>query len=277
MTLLRNLPYTHPYRWDGREFGGGQLWRPSNLGSALALWLDAEDATSITLNGTTVSQWNDKSGNARHAVQGTAANQPTYTTSGLNGKPALTFDGSDDFFELPNSVAPSGANAVFTSCTPNHTSNPSVAIIARAYNWGSWQFLSTSTGTAARFGVGRSGIDEAQANIVGLTNATNKILTGVYDKTNVRLSVNGETFASSAAYTPDISHHPSDATSIGAFRTTGGALAGLYRGQIHEIIVMHSAPSQDQIDKVQGYLAWKWALEANLPVGHPFKSAPPFV
>lgn len=251
-------------------------WTPAELPN-LALWLDAADSSTITLNGSTVSQWNDKSGNSRHASQGTAANQPTYTASGLNGKPVVTFDGSDDFFGLPNSVAPSGANAIFASCTPNHISNPSGTIIARAYNWGSWQFLSTSTGTAARFGVGRSGIDEAQANIAGLTNATNKILTGVYDKANVRLSVNGGTFDSSAAYTPDISHHPSDATSIGTFRTTGGALAGLYRGQIHEIIVMHSAPSQDQIDKVQGYLAWKWGTEANLPSGHPFKNTPPTV
>ncbi|OBQ32885.1 MAG: hypothetical protein AN487_21545, partial [Anabaena sp. CRKS33] len=98
MSLLRNLPYTHPYRWDGRPFGGPQLWRPSNLGSALALWLDAEDAASITLNGSTVSQWNDKSGNARNVSQATAANQPTLTTSGLNGKPVLTFDGADWLF-----------------------------------------------------------------------------------------------------------------------------------------------------------------------------------
>jgi hypothetical protein len=104
MSLLRNLPYTHPYRWDGRVFGGPQLWRPSDLGSALALWLDAEDAASITLNESTVSQWNDKSGNNRHASQATAANQPTYTLNGLNGKPVLTFDGVNDFFTMTSPV-----------------------------------------------------------------------------------------------------------------------------------------------------------------------------
>lgn len=29
--------------------------------------------------------------------------------------------------------------------------------------------------------------------------------------------------------------------------------------------------------RLEGYLAWKWALEANLPAGHPFKNTPPTV
>jgi hypothetical protein len=55
----------------------------------LALWLDATNTASLTFNSTTVSQWNDLSGNGYHATQGTAANQPTYLATGMNGKPAL--------------------------------------------------------------------------------------------------------------------------------------------------------------------------------------------
>lgn len=51
-------------------------WTPAQISTAL--WLDAADASTITLNGTTVSQWNDKSGNGRNAVQVTAASQPVY-------------------------------------------------------------------------------------------------------------------------------------------------------------------------------------------------------
>jgi hypothetical protein len=54
------------------------LWTPAQL--ATALWLDAADATTITLNGVSTSQWADKSGNGRNATQATAANQPTYVT-----------------------------------------------------------------------------------------------------------------------------------------------------------------------------------------------------
>ncbi|MFM6201253.1 MAG: hypothetical protein ACKPE1_19315, partial [Dolichospermum sp.] len=74
---------------------GKKLWLPAQMSTAL--WLDAADSSTIILNGATVSQWRDKSGNGRHISQGTAANQPTYTANGLNGKPVLTFDGSDFF------------------------------------------------------------------------------------------------------------------------------------------------------------------------------------
>jgi hypothetical protein len=59
-------------------YGGSarRLWTPAQL--TTALWLDAADASTITLNGATVSQWNDKSGNARNAVQATTAYQPLY-------------------------------------------------------------------------------------------------------------------------------------------------------------------------------------------------------
>ena len=62
--------------------------------AGLALWLDGADANSVTLNGSTVSQWNDKSGNGRHATQATAASQPTFTANARNGRSALTFSGS---------------------------------------------------------------------------------------------------------------------------------------------------------------------------------------
>ena len=36
---------------------------------------------------------------------------------------------------------------------------------------------------------------------------------------------------------------------------------------------------QDTTDRqlVEGYLAWRWGLEGNLPAGHPYKSAAPTV
>lgn len=59
--------------------------------SGLAAWWDASDAASITLNSTTVSEWRDKSGNARHLTQATAARQPTYQSSAQNGLAAIAF------------------------------------------------------------------------------------------------------------------------------------------------------------------------------------------
>jgi hypothetical protein len=48
-----------------------------------------------------VTTWYDQSGNARHATQSTAANQPTIVSGGVlntnNGKPSIALDGINDF------------------------------------------------------------------------------------------------------------------------------------------------------------------------------------
>ena len=58
----------------------------------LAAWYDAADSASVTLDTGRVSQWNDKSGNARHATNSTSGStQPSYVTAGRNGLNVLTF------------------------------------------------------------------------------------------------------------------------------------------------------------------------------------------
>lgn len=65
--------------------------------SGLALWLDASDSSTITLDGSNnVSQWNDKSGNGRNATQATTLKRPSYPSSSWNGLNAVVFDGVDD-------------------------------------------------------------------------------------------------------------------------------------------------------------------------------------
>jgi hypothetical protein len=87
-----------------------RLLRPRDSGfspksiAGLQIWLDASDASSLTLNGSTVSQWRDKSGNGFHASQATANNQPTYTSSAVYGRPALSFDGSNDSMRISASL-----------------------------------------------------------------------------------------------------------------------------------------------------------------------------
>lgn len=66
--------------------------------SGLQAWYRA-DSGDITQSGGFVSQWNDKSGNGRHLVQGTGANQPAYTSSAaaFGNQPVVDFDGSAHF------------------------------------------------------------------------------------------------------------------------------------------------------------------------------------
>lgn len=66
-----------------------QVFTPLDL--APALWLDASDAATITSSSGSVSQWNDKSGNARNFTQATAANQPVTGTRTLNSLNVIDF------------------------------------------------------------------------------------------------------------------------------------------------------------------------------------------
>lgn len=63
--------------------------------SGLEAWYAADVASSITI-GTGVQQWSDLSGKGRHLIQNTTNNQPAYNSVTLNGKPTVTFDGTND-------------------------------------------------------------------------------------------------------------------------------------------------------------------------------------
>jgi hypothetical protein len=46
-------------------------------------------------------------------------------------------------------------------------------------------------------------------------------------------------------------------------------------GYISEVIISASIVSLSTRQKLEGYLAWKWGLTANLPAGHPYKTVGP--
>lgn len=66
--------------------------------SNLKAWYKAD--AGVTLNGSTVSQWNDQSGNGNHLYQSTAANQPTFISDEGDGLPGIRFDGVNDILGI---------------------------------------------------------------------------------------------------------------------------------------------------------------------------------
>jgi hypothetical protein len=92
--------------------------------SGLKLWLDATDSSTLTLNGSAVSEWRDKSGNDFHFSQGTSNNQPAYNAT-INGKAAISFDGTNDGLDRVNvtnsSVADSTGACAFVVYELNGT------------------------------------------------------------------------------------------------------------------------------------------------------------
>ncbi len=61
--------------------------------SGLQLWLDGEDASTITVTGGRVEQWDDKSGNGNHVSQSNPGQRPTVSTvAGLNALLFVSID-----------------------------------------------------------------------------------------------------------------------------------------------------------------------------------------
>ncbi|GAP63451.1 hypothetical protein ARMA_1874 [Ardenticatena maritima] len=76
----------------------------TNGSSSLELWLKAD--AGVTTSGSSVSTWADQSGHGADVTQGSATSQPTHVTSlaSLNNQPAVQFDGSNDYLNIPASV-----------------------------------------------------------------------------------------------------------------------------------------------------------------------------
>lgn len=92
LDIVRRLPFSHPFRWNGKKFGGSALWKPVTT----RLWLDAYNTDSIQQSGGAVSQWNDLSGNGLDFPQATESFKPSSGTRKLNTYNVIDFDGVDD-------------------------------------------------------------------------------------------------------------------------------------------------------------------------------------
>jgi hypothetical protein len=248
-------------------------WTPTALSTAL--WLDANDASTITLNGSTVSQWRDKSGNARHASQATVANQPMYSATEFNGNGRIRFDGTNDSLSIASTALFSSGNAnlsmffVYSSIA----SSGYGAIFAN-YIAGNLEVLYATSGLGyampwglynnAPMDLASGGYVQNKKSIIGAIRNSG-VFTGYTDGTT-DLSVSN----SASVYTES---NTQSQWYIGS-NNVGGENANV---EIAEIILVNSAISTTDRQRLEGYLAWKWGLVANLPSGHPYKNSPPTV
>jgi len=260
---------------------------PSGI-TGLQLWLDASDASTLydaTTGGSLVAadggvaRWEDKSGNDRHATQGTSGSRPVRKASVQNGLDGLRFDGSDDYL-----VA--GTASMFTFL---HSSTSSWFVIFRAGDVAdpdTFYFLCGTAGTVVSPGgayirhetrntLSQTGI----AHISGGNGArTNNYRSGpggnvyqvaslVSDQTESLaenrsfLRVNGGAAATESSSTEALdTSDPRDGFGIGALKGSSNTYGGFLLGDICEIIVYDSALSDTDREAVENYLMTKWAI-----------------
>lgn len=250
-------------------------WTPEELNAFL--WLDATDTSTVVRSGVNVTGWNNKATGLYNSAQIDPNKQPTYQTSAaLNGLSTIRFDGVDDFLSIPHNAnlnllanqdfeifavtqinnydggAPDGYPVIYGK---GKTSNDDFLLYVAINTFRLYMDVfginaPNSALTAANFGwVRRQGNNAFLYNTLGGNNSTS----GAGSRTNFSNVHN---------------------VTIGA--AEDGTLRFL-NGDIGEIILIKRALTNDERQQMEGYLAHKWGLEADLPDGHPYKNEVPLI
>lgn len=276
------------------------IWNPSMISTAL--WLDAADASTVTTVSSAVSQWNDKSGNGRNATQATAGNRPVYQASAQNGLNAVRFTAASSHFLT--------AGTTSTWNFLHNGTNSAVFLVSRVRNTGDnpdVQHTYLSTGGAASGGIGywiayddtasasrNNALNIRVANSAaggGGTYASNdatnnKITPGTYYILSSYVDADNATAANktvqridgSASFGSNVSTNAPSASNSTYALTLGRDLVTTsvdFTGDICEVLIFNTQPDTLDRQKLEGYLAHKWGLEANLPNDHPYKTTGP--
>ena len=251
--------------------GGDETWTPAEI--TTALWLDAADSTtlfdatiggSLVVDGGTVRRWEDKSGNSRHATNNTG---PTYSAANkklqFNGFTYLTtspgwgnyweliavikFDRTDPFVQLgfKDDFAVAG-DFSFGTAIAGYNNNSTFFYRIRETPSG------LSTSLSSEFGI--------TTRLVGFSSRTTN--RGVV----YRDGVQRVDFAVSGGVRPNI------CLGVNGLEVNSGQ--GL-QGSFSEFILLPTEADTNTRQKLEGYLAHKWGLTANLPSHHPYKAVAP--
>lgn len=235
----------------------------------LSLWLDGADPAatgSVPSDGSTLSTWVDKSGNSRNLI--TRSGTVTWNTNSVRL--------NSSYMSVLTPVDLSSASFFLVMASPVSVSNQSVfsAIPDTANDWSSLDgighFIDNNDGVRI-YGISAVG----QYAPIAATGSTSPfcLSTICTSSGSITSRRNGGTPSSGT-------HNPRTNTAQGF--GIGASWAGkssvntiISKAHIYEIVVYNTSLTSSQREQLEGYLAWKWNLQATLPVNHPYYTAKP--
>lgn len=222
----------------------GGSWTPLSL--APSLWLDASDAATLTLSGTNVTAWADKSGAGNNAVQVGAVTTTPVTGAKKNSRTTLYFDGGD--YLLTGFLSATGTTFL---CVAKMTGGDIIAGARDSANTRSYWGRRSSVYMGAGVGL--------DANISGTSQWGTEyhVFAGKHDGSNVKIYDSG-----SEIYSKTQNGSGENFTSgymIGALNSAGTPLTyGTFN--VGEILVFRRALTASEITQVSAYLSAKWGF-----------------
>ena len=260
-----------------------QTFTPSNI-NGLSFWFDAAFSTSMIVStNSTILRWNTQSTtNAFYVsspVNGNLSSVATYAPNVLNGLGAVSLSTTTLISQGPNLVNPTIVfatnylNSEFTTFTlVNRLSlaQPGTACIHMAQFGGNIR-----TGASIqKYDYVNPNYNSYLALPFTVTNNVPTIIVGTRQGPTIYIRLNGSNTTSS--------NNGIDYPVAGAGGTNWNFFIGnngyneFYAGYIHEILHYNRALVTSDIQRVEGYLAWKWSIQSNLISNHPFRYLPPY-
>jgi hypothetical protein len=259
---------------------------PSNL-DGLAIWFDASDYSTLTFSsGSFVSAWSSKSTPTNITVSQSNTNlQPQIVNNILNNLPVLrtTNPGSSTYVNLFNNAVPwidiatTTSVAIFIVHNPtmnnatsfayqDPTGNKRILLHTPITNDIIWDWNNGTNINRLQYSMGTNGGTNYRAE--GFKVECVYVSNGVqgYRK-------NGTLLSSMSATTAGF--NTTQVLCIGAADPT--TTTYYYRQDIAEIVWYRTALNSTDIQRIEGYLAWKWGLQGKLPSNHLFKNNAPTI
>lgn len=278
---LLSPPATFPLSIQSSFFSPTQI-------SGCSLWLDAADSASLNLSGTSVTRWNDKSGNRNDFVQLSGFSLPSVSTNAINSLPCLSFTGNNIMNNSSNQILTNSSFVLNSSAagysiftvTRQNASAPSYTgynYILSAYGGGTGaglfygtieitKYFLTANGTAGPI----YGFNDLTANTPNTLMTTNQLTSISVIGSTLTPYLNGTAMGTKTGTVISLT-----GLSIGNAYAPGQTFTGqTWGGVIGEILIFNANITTQQRQQIEGYLAWKWGLQSSLPADHPYKSSP---
>ncbi len=237
---------------------------PGNLKSNLVLWLKGDVGTSTTTDNTSLSDWQDQSGNGNDVSQGTGASQPTFknnATNNINYNPVVDFDGTDDFISTTSTdllLNPDGHYTKFGVVVTQTLGASDQTIIA-----GSDALAHIfRINTVAKLAIMHNN-SQVRVNNTIIEADTPILAVGRYSPTGthaVRLSGNGAEGGTDNTLNDG-------ALDIGGFRNGNATAEQFLDGYIAEVITYNTPLTTAEIRRVESYLGIKYGITLDNSAG----------
>ena len=248
-------------------------WTPDEISPFI--WFDATEG--VTSTGGFVSAWQNQGMGAYTATQSDNLKRPSVQV-GLNGINTLRFDGVDDFLEIPHSnefnIAASEDFEIFSVAQfndPVALTEPDFSVMFAKGKTSDREFMFYLAIRKYRLYM-----DRGRMRVEAPNNHTTAPNLGWARRqgNNAKLfnTVGGN------ASRGNVGNGRMDGNTHNV--TIGAAEDGTIRfmdGDIGEIIMFKRALTSNERQRVEGWLAHKWGLQNELPVGHPYRTIPPFI